>query len=351
MTRPKAIIEIDSFKTGNTGRQAATDFIDAVNYVLYHLCTMDSSVKQLWNNKVLGYVLLGLGALSAIFLSRWDHPLPGVAIAILGLAAAITAIREMNPMEKVAWVFVFSGLLYAEIRAISVDRKIQDVQHDLETKKMFDSFKAEQESLQQTLNTATMTLQQTQPHSYLQWTAEDVFLPDQEGHRISGQSRYIANRPYEVILNFVNRGAVDAQNVKAMSRVYLGANGLRIAPRDAVRDFLKRWNSWKVPMEPTPNTANAPKVDSGRVWRTIIPEEKEVQNFYRSFSSDEINALEHHKEAIYFLTRIEYSDATGSWRMDRCKRLATDLNAEGQVYNSCSIFDDTRIPVPNSNTN
>ena len=302
---------------------------------------MDASIKSWWNNRALGYVLVCSVGVAAVVLFFSTETSVGVGVAILGLAAAITAIRELSAPEKALWMFVFFVLLGAELRAINRERA--DRKHDADVNQthfdqLIEEFNVDQKALMK-------TLEQTHPYSHIQWTGEDIFLRDRNRDRRKG-SVYEVNEDYEVQLNFVNRGMVDAQNVKAMSRVYVDVYHNDIAPRNSVEDFVKRWNAWKIPETPTPNRGDTPGVDDGRTWQAIVPEEPEVQTFFRKFTDKEMTELGSKDWSVYFLTRIEYSDATGNWRMDRCRRLKTRLNEEDPIYNSCSIFNETRMPVP-----
>jgi hypothetical protein len=92
--------------------------------------TLEYRLRTAWDHKITA-VTLGIAAFIAVCLFLRHSPVPGVAIAVLGVVAAVMSIRALSSYEKVFWTLMAFGLLYAEIRAIRVDRAEQ-TRHALE---------------------------------------------------------------------------------------------------------------------------------------------------------------------------------------------------------------------------
>lgn len=83
--------------------------------------SLEAWLKPYWEHSVTSWVLGLIAAITAIcFLHR--SPVPGVSIAVLGVVAAVMSIRTLSTFEKFGWMLIVFALLYAEIRAIRVDR-------------------------------------------------------------------------------------------------------------------------------------------------------------------------------------------------------------------------------------
>jgi hypothetical protein len=90
----------------------------------------EANLRAIWDHPITACAL-GMAAVCAI-VGFLDHsPTPGVAIAVLGVVAAVISIRTLSSYEKFFWTLVAFGLLYAEIRAIRVDR-LEQSKHALE---------------------------------------------------------------------------------------------------------------------------------------------------------------------------------------------------------------------------
>ena len=279
---------------------------------------VENAAGRIWNNKISAYVLLTATGIAALILMFSRDPVPGVAVAVLGLAAALTAIRELEAPEKIAWVFIFSVLLYAELRAIRIENEshkqeienlhqefeiiLQREEHAFEVTR--DGFKETKGGFDKTLKATNETLNQTRPHADIQYAQENIFLLDAKGNAVRAPNDlYVANRRYEIALQFVNRGATDATDVKVLAGVYLAPYEDQNTPQKAVGSFLRFWSSRK-PTDWSENHA----VDVGHKFRFLVPNEMELQTFYKSFSQEDISALKDKNWRIYFLTRIEYSE-------------------------------------------
>jgi len=233
------------------------------------------------------------------------------------------------------------GLLYAEIRAIRVDR-IEQTKHALEERAAQDEhFKAIREvqdqdfkstagrltvaiaGINSTIQTATKTLEQTTPHAFLHYVSYRLDSPD------STNKKFVPGLEYKVQQQFHNDGSENALLIKEFAQVYVGKPDDKDTQIKLGKQFENDWN-------------NAPKYRTA----TVDPFTGGFFTTFRKIAVDEAIDLNVGKSTIYVLRRLEYSDSMGRWFSDDCFDLQVLPNGIYiNVTHPCVVFSNVRYPA------
>lgn len=300
--------------------------------------SLEDIAKEIWEHRITAWIL-GIAAFITTCIFMHHSPTPGIAIAVLGGVAAIMSIRHLTSVEKFFWILMSFGLIFAEIRAIRVDRSEQ-IRHQLEDRKAQDldfkgirdvqdnNFKATAQGLQgaiqgiqSTLKAANTTLIQTKPYAAVQVTG--ISFADGAPSTINSGVSY----PFNLVI--INKGNEAADIRKEAVRIYTGTPDDPNAQDQIAKQFEKDW------------------VTAVKVPSSLLPQIPVIMSRYMTFSPEDIAGFSKRNLTVYFLYRVEYSDSSGRWRSQECEAMQNGPSADLDfaMFHYCSVFRKARIAV------
>jgi len=301
------------------------------------LAGMENWFRKIWEHRVTSWLLVSVGFTIAVFFIL-HSPVPGVAVTLLGVVAAIMSIRPLSSVEKFLYTTLVFTLLYAEIHAITIDRREQ-LRHQLEDRtaqeQAFQSVRDKQDEdfsstasgleaaisgIKSTLVTADKTLIQTAPHAAIRFT-DFKFAEANPGDTI-----HPGSFPFNT--SIVNKGNDTALVQKELIGIYTGIPDNKAEQERLVKLFTEEWNK--------------KRPQSTKLF-TDIPS---INTTYHELTREDINGFQASTKTIYFLTRIEYSDSSGVWYSEDCEAFQnTPEGLDVVLRHSCFVFRDSRMPV------
>ncbi|WP_158821469.1 hypothetical protein [Granulicella sp. S156] len=299
---------------------------------------METWFKKIWEHRVtsLAFVMVGCG-IAVFFILH--SPVPGVAVTVLAVVAAIMSIRPLSSWEKFIYMALVFLLLYAEIHAITVDRREQ-LRHQLEAEAEqnlgFQGIRQQQnqdfqstaaglssaiEGLKKVLSTTDTTLNQTAPHALFGATHNDW-----------GNAVIRPGASFLYNVSFTNTGSELAKKARIYSKMYTGKPDDIATQEQLYFQFEKDWTTGSV------NTS---------VGEVPINSEKFVTFQSVLLSESEITQMQASTLTIYTFTRIAYSDSGGNWYSDTCDGLQLPLQAAGLPAHPCDAKYNNKRYKPN----
>jgi len=267
-------------------------------------------------------------------------PSSGYAISLMAFAAAMMTVHSgMNRFQKAIWLVLICILLPTEFRAIKQDRQTasiealqeravqeahfsdvrkgqeQDFQNITEGFKRTlvqneHEFRATQIALEKNLWAAKTTQTQTQPHALLHVDR-------------------VITEPKQTSIVFhayvVNDGSEAASKVSYLTKGYVTDSLDHGTENEIAQRFESDWtlgsHMLKAPFPLHENTA--------------LPNDTEP------ITTKEITDLLAGKKALYYITRLTYSDSTGNWVSDHCSVL---IVGQGLPH-ACVMLNEQRYKI------
>jgi hypothetical protein len=306
------------------------------------------AIEKAWNDSRIVARALCLTGISLALWTGFIPQSPGVSIGLLALVAGIMSVRpKMHPAEKFAWVGILIAFAILEVHAIRVsdarnlnDQSVLNAQFKSITKQQKSDFDATAKGLETVIQKSQIQFQATvkgldanlaiEQSVRRQTLPSALFVTGLMDFNF-GTSLQVPNRKFTLHIPYSNEGTDSATRINYLARVYAAPADEDDAKVDISSKFNKAWYELV--------NSGRPEDSPGKV---LVRGTNVSRDYLQDgFTAEEIGKMQSREYTIYVLYRVRYTDTTGTWVNDECRRfyeVPADLPDALFRSRSCRFF-------------